>query len=170
MSPTDKSDIANLYKNMHANTNTKTIKVEETSDTRTDSTVTNNSTTDDAFRDNLNNLYLSINDSNNSTPSDSTNYTLDTSDKTNTFKTKKILKTEKVLRAIHLQYSDISPSPAKPNTEYDNSINVAYNYKRSVEEEIQNKKSVVKQIKLDRLQSAKETIPENISYVDINEQ
>ena len=95
---------------------------------------------------------------------------LDTSDKTNTFKTKKILKTEKVLRAIHLQYSDISPSPAKPNTENDNSINVAYNYKRSVEEEIQNKKSVVKQIKLDRLQSAKETIPENISYVDINEQ
>ena len=172
LSPTDKREIANIYKTMHANThsNTKNNKADSISEPHTDITLTN-STTDDAFRDHLNNLYLAINDSNHSSPNDpNTNYSIDVSDKTNTIKTKKILKTEKVLRAIALQYSDISPSPAKVNNDFDNSINVASNYKRSIEEEIKKKKTSVTKIKLERLQLAKDTIPEKISYVDINEQ
>ena len=167
LSKEDKLEIAFLYKMAAANNN------------NTDQTAASN-TTDDEFRDNLNNLYLTINDNTNGNTHDndsnndndintsndiiSTNNTHDVTNKKVLFKTEKEFKTEKVLRNIHLQYSDISPSPLKGYDNINNDIVSKYHY--NVEKERKEKRNSVKNMQLERLSSARMTIPDNISFVD----
>jgi len=159
----DKLEIAFLYKMASVNT----------------TAASNTTVTDDEFRDNLNNLYLTINDntngnthgndsditaSNDTITANDTHDTHDVANKKVLFKTEKELKTEKVLRNIHLQYSDISPSPLKGNDNVNDDIVSKYRY--NVELENKKKRNSVKNMQLERLSSARMTIPDNISFVD----
>jgi hypothetical protein len=120
--------------------------------TNSDSLSPNTIDCKEEFHDKLNDLYLAINHNN--------------AEKIDKNKPHKVVKTEKILRAIQLQYSDISPSPAKINNSNDSSeSSLVFNYQKSIEEEKKSKNKLVKEIKFSRLIEAKEKIPE-IKFVE----
>jgi len=158
LSPKERVEIAAIYKNIQNSVIEHPILND---DINSDTTITNSESVtpsdsnDSDFHDKLNHLYLAINENN----------------KINKYNNKsqhKIVKTEKILRAIQLQYSEISPSPAKDK--FDDGSSLVKNYQKQIEQELKLKNVKIKDIKMSRLIEAKpkneirfvETISDNL--------
>jgi hypothetical protein len=158
LSPKERVEIAAIYKSIQNSVIEQPILNDDINSNTTitnSESVTPSDSNDSDFHDKLNHLYLAINENN----------------KINKYNNKsqhKVVKTEKILRAIQLQYSEISPSPAKDK--FDDGSSLVKNYQFQLEQETKLKNVKIKDIKMSRLIEAKpkneirfvETISDNL--------